>query len=80
MRTPPVLLEFNWHKKVPYPSFLEIEVGFTPKFEDNIIRRHFSRAPWEKEIGLVSFEAIERTISRPSARKDGGEGDSIQKK
>jgi len=35
-----------------------------------ITKSHYSRAPWEKEKGLVSFEAIERTIARPSARKD----------
>jgi WD40 repeat protein len=38
--------------------------------------KHFSRAPWEKEVGLISFEAIERTISKPSARKD-GDSDSL---
>jgi hypothetical protein len=61
---------------VPYPSFLEIEIGFTPKSDVEIPRKHFSRAPWEKEVGLISFEAIERTISRPSARKE-GENDTI---
>lgn len=76
VRTPPVLLEFNWHKTIVYPSFLEIETSFTPKVERELKVKHFSRAPWEQEIGLISFEAIERTISRPSARKE-GEGDSI---
>lgn len=32
-RTPAVLIEFNWHKKEKYPSFLEIETKFTPKYE-----------------------------------------------
>lgn len=77
VRTPPVLLEFNWHKKTPYPSFLEIETGFTPKFEGEIKKKHYSRAPWEQEVGLISFEAIERTIARPSGRKDTSESDSI---
>lgn len=80
VRTPPVLLEFNWHKKEVYPSFLEIETGFIPKVEGEVLKKHFSRAPWEKEIGLVSFETIERSIARPSGRKETGENDSIQKK
>lgn len=70
VRTPPVLLEFNWHKKEMYPSFLEISISFTPKHEVEIPVKHFSMVPWEKEVGLVSFEAIERTISKPSARKE----------
>jgi hypothetical protein len=49
---------------------LEVEISFTNKFETEIPKKHISRTPWEKEIGLVSFEAIERTIARPSARKD----------
>ncbi len=53
-----------------YPSFLEIEVKFAPKYEIEIIKKHFSRNPWEKEVGLVSYETIERTIARPSSRKD----------
>jgi len=28
VRTPDVLLEFNWTHKVKYPSFLEIELSF----------------------------------------------------
>lgn len=79
-RTPPVLLEFNWHKKQTYPSFLEIELKFTPKSEYEIPKKFYSRAPWEKEVGLISFEAIERTISRPSARKDFAGDESSSKK
>lgn len=37
-RTPSVLMEFNWPKKEFYPSFLEIELTFTPK-SDIIIDR-----------------------------------------
>jgi hypothetical protein len=73
-----VLLEFNWHRKETYPSFLEIEIGFTPKSDVEIPKKHFSICPWEKEVGLISFEAIERTISRPSARKE-GETDNLSK-
>ena len=49
---------------------MEIELKFTPKSEIKVVKTHYSRAPWEKEVGLISFEAIERTIARPSARKD----------
>lgn len=35
-RTPPVLLEFNWHKKEKYPSFLEVSLNFTEKYEIEI--------------------------------------------
>jgi hypothetical protein len=30
-RTPPILMEFMWPKREQYPSFLEIELSFTPK-------------------------------------------------
>ena len=59
---------------------MEIELNFTPKYEVMIPKTHYSRAPWEKEVGLVSFEAIERTISRPSARKDFLGDESSQRK
>lgn len=45
-------------------------MSFTPKSELIIPTKHFSRAPWEQEIGLISFEAIERSIAKPSARKE----------
>lgn len=57
-RTPPVFLEFNWPKREQYPSFLEIELQFTPKSDMILLRKHVSRFPWEKEIGRVTFENI----------------------
>jgi hypothetical protein len=55
LKTPNVLLEFNWTKKIKYPSFLEVELGFCNKSNEEIPRKHFSRAPWEKEIGLLPY-------------------------
>ena len=69
-RTPSILMEFNWPKKEQYPSFLEIETQFTPKSDVILERQHISRFPWEKELGLESFERIENRIARPSARKE----------
>jgi hypothetical protein len=67
-RTPSVLMEFNWPKKEQYPSFLEIETSLTLKSDIRINRQHISRMPWEKEIGLESYEMIESRLTRPSAR------------
>lgn len=61
-RTPAAFLEFNWPKKEQYPSFLEIEVSFTPKSDIIIERKHISRMPWEKEIGRLSYANIESKI------------------
>ena len=63
-RTPNVLLEFNWPKKIQYPSFLEIELSFTPKSDIIIKRQHISRAPWELEQGLESYKAIESKLTK----------------
>lgn len=60
----------NWGKKEYYPSDLWIELNFTKKSEVIIPRKFYSRAPWELETGLVSYETIERSIARPSSRKD----------
>lgn len=57
-RTPPVFLEFNWPYKEQYPSFLEIELSFTPRSDMIMTRKHISRFPWEREIGKVTFEKI----------------------
>ena len=62
MRIPSVMLEFNWHKKERYPSFLEIETSFTPKSDIIIERKHISRMPWEKEIGKQSFAYLESKL------------------
>ena len=59
---------------------MEVELSFIPKSDVEIDVKRISLAPWEREVGLVSFEAIERNISRPSGRKEGAETDSISKK
>jgi hypothetical protein len=69
-RIPQVMLEFNWPKKEFYPSFLEIELTFTPKSDIIIDRYHISRAPWERELGLESYERIESKLTKQSARQD----------
>lgn len=51
-RTPEVLLEFNWPFRSSYPSFLEVDLGFVNKSDTIIERKHYSRAPWEKEMGF----------------------------
>lgn len=79
-RTPNVLLEFNWPKKIHYPSFLEIELSFTPKSDIIINRFHISRAPWERELGLESYERIESKLTKQSARQETLDNDPIAKK
>ena len=54
-RTPAVYLEFNWPRREKYPSYLEVDLKFAGKSNFEVPRKHFSRAPWEKEIGLVDY-------------------------
>jgi WD40 repeat protein len=55
MRTPDVLCELNWPNKKKYPSYLEINVNFfKPRFER--VFTHFSRYPWEREVGIKEFD------------------------
>lgn len=51
-RCPEVFLDFNFPSRTKYPSYLEVELGFINKSNKEIARKHISRAPWEKEIGL----------------------------
>ena len=55
-RTPAVYMEFNWPRREKYPSYLEVDIQFVGRLEEEIARKHFSRAPWEREIGLYSHE------------------------
>jgi hypothetical protein len=64
-RTPPVFLEFNWPYKEQYPSFLEIELSFTPRSDMIMLRKHISRFPWEREIGKHTFEKISHQKIKP---------------
>jgi jouberin len=54
-RTPDVLCELNWPNKSKYPSYLEISLNFFKPEPPKIIT-HFSRFPWEKEVGLREFK------------------------
>ena len=55
LRTPDVFLDFNFGREEKYPSFLEVELQFVNKSPVEIERKHYARAPWEREIGLVSY-------------------------
>lgn len=54
LRTPDVLCELNWPNKSKYPSYLEVNVSFYKPEEKKVIS-HFSRFPWEQEVGLREF-------------------------
>jgi len=58
LRTPAVFLDFDWVKKEKYPSYLEIDFQFINKSNVSVQRQHFSRAPWEKEIGLYPYDPL----------------------
>ena len=55
LRTPDVLCELNWPNKSKYPSYLEVNISFNEVKERKIIT-HFSRYPWEKEVGLIEYK------------------------
>jgi hypothetical protein len=55
-RTPDVFHEFNWPLKEKFPSFLEVNLAFCNRSVATIERKHFSRAPWEKEMALNRFK------------------------
>ena len=55
LRTPDVLWELDWPTKSKYPSYLEVNVRFF-KPDDKRIITHFSRYPWEKEVGLIEYK------------------------
>lgn len=64
MMTPDVLLELEWQHKVKYNSFLEIELQFCNRSDFIIERKHISRAPWEKEIGLTKYSSTSKQIGK----------------
>ena len=81
-RTPPVFLEFNWPKRAQYPSFLEVELSFSPKSDMVILRKHISRMPWEKEVGRVTFEVLDNKVKQRSnsSRKEILDNEPLRKK
>ena len=48
-------MEFNWDRREKYPSYLEVDLSFVGRSNEEIPRKHFSRAPWEREIGLIDY-------------------------
>ncbi|CAI2382709.1 unnamed protein product [Moneuplotes crassus] len=62
LRTPDVLCELNWPNKTKYPSYLEINLNFLNDEVPQTIT-HFSRYPWEYEVGLREFS------KRPGAKR-----------
>ena len=85
MRTPDVLVELNWPIKKKYPSYLEVNISFHtdyethPKFRDTIqtekllpepcVITHFSRYPWEREVGLKEFRSTDYIQKRIKVHK-----------
>ena len=55
-RMPDVLHDLNWPNKKKFNSFLEVELQFCNRSTEEIKRKHFSRAPWEKEVSLYNYE------------------------
>ena len=50
-------MEFNWPRRQKYPSYLEVDLQFCGRINEEVTRKHYSRAPWEREIGLVDYTA-----------------------
>ena len=85
MRTPDVLVELNWPIKKKYPSYLEVNISFHtdyethPRFRDTIqtekllpqpcVITHFSRYPWEREVGLKEFRSTDYIQKRIKVHK-----------
>lgn len=68
-RTPDVLLEMNWTNRKRFNSFLEIEMSFCNRIRDEIERKHFSRAPWEREVGLYRYNIEDKTKAKDGIKK-----------
>lgn len=49
-------MEFNWPRREKYPCYLAVDLQFVGRRDADIERKHFSRAPWEKEVGRYSHE------------------------
>ena len=76
-RTPITFMEFNWPRREKYPSFLEIDLQFVGKSNVEIPRKHYSRAPWEREIGMDTYEDVieyggpdDAVVAKPHTLKD----------
>jgi len=70
-------MEFNWPRREKYPSYMEVDLQFCGRSDHQIERKHFSRAPWEIEKGLVDYtqelqygQEEEDNIVKPHTLKD----------
>lgn len=70
-------MEFNWPRREKYPSYLEVDLQFVGRSKIEIPRKHISRAPWEKEVGLVDYTQEfeyggddEQQVAKPHTLKD----------
>lgn len=55
LRTPAVFLDFDNPRKTQYPSYLEVDMQFCNRSDLEIPRKHYSRAPWEREVDLYNI-------------------------
>lgn len=67
LRTPSVFLEFEFARKTAYPSYLEIDLQFCNRSDQYMVRKHYSRAPWEREIDLYPYDGIKHEIAMPGS-------------
>lgn len=74
LRTPDVFLDFSFARRATYPSFLEVDLSFVNKSGVEIPRRHFARAPWEREVGLVPFSEEQETAKQEPEHLASGTG------
>ena len=59
------MLEVNWQQKQKFGSFLEVDLQFCNKPQvKQIERKHFSRAPWEKEVALYKYNPSKAQLAR----------------
>mmetsp|Transcript_11084 Transcript_11084/g.18565 ORF Transcript_11084/g.18565 Transcript_11084/m.18565 type:complete len:571 (-) Transcript_11084:750-2462(-) len=73
-RTPDVLLELEWLQKTKMMTFLEVQLQFCNRPGKEIVRKHISRAPWEKEVGLKEYsrERAVQNMQRAAEAEDIG--------
>ena len=50
-----MLAELAWINKEKYPSFLEIDLTFCNRTDGVKTYKHYSRAPWEREVALMPY-------------------------
>lgn len=76
-KTPDVLAELAWINKEKYPSFLEIDLTFCNRTDGVKTYKHYSRAPWEREVALMPY--FDRQINADQINKIVPEAYEFQK-